>query len=91
MKNEGNEICQEILKQNGTIVRRRSICALNPEELAITNKTEAKKRLEFVAAIRVKLGNYFSLPNVAKCHKTKSNAYEQNLPEDESFDSFIGV
>ena len=52
MKNEGNEMCQAILKQNGTIVPRRSIRALNPEELAITSETEARKRLEFDAAIR---------------------------------------
>ena len=51
MKNEGNEMCQAILKQNGTIVPRRSIRALNSEELAITNETEARKRLEFDATI----------------------------------------
>ena len=36
MKNEGNYMCQAIIKQNGTIVPRLSIRALNPEELAIT-------------------------------------------------------
>ena len=51
MKNEGNEMCQAILKQNGTILPRRRIRALNTEELAITNETEARKRLEFGAAI----------------------------------------
>ena len=51
MKNEGNEMCQGILKQNEIIVPRRSIRALNPEELAITNETEARKRLEFDASI----------------------------------------
>ena len=91
LKKEGNEICQAILKQNGTIVPRRSIRALNPEEMAITNETEARKRLEFDAAIWIKLGDSFSLPNVAKCHKTESNASEQNLLDDESFDPFVGV
>ena len=90
-ENEGNEMCQEILKQNGTILPRRSICALNPEEPAITNETEARNRLEFDAAIRIKLGDSFSLPNVAKCHKTESNAYEQHLSDNESFDPFVGV
>ena len=51
MKNEGNEMCQAMLKQNGTIVPRRIIYAFNPEELAITNKTEARKWFEFDAAI----------------------------------------
>ena len=91
MKNEGNEMCQAIQKQNGTIVPRRSIRALSPEELAITNETEARKRLEFDATIPIKLGDSFSLPNVGKCHKTESNAYEHNLPDDESFDPFVGV
>ena len=80
MKNEGNEIGQAILKQNGTIVPRRSIRALNPEELAITNETEARKRLAFDANIRIKIGDSFSLPNVSKFHKTESNAYEQHFP-----------
>ena len=64
---------------------------LNPEELEITNKTEARKRLEFDAAIRIKHGDSFSLPNVAKCHKTESNAYEQHLPDDDSFDPLVSV
>ena len=51
MKNEGNEMCQAILKQNGTIVPRQSIHDLNPEKLAITNVMEARKRLEFDASI----------------------------------------
>ena len=51
MKNEVNEMFQAIIKKNGTIVPRRSIRALNPEELAITNETESRKRLEFDAAI----------------------------------------
>ena len=78
-------------KKKETIVPRRRICALNPKELAITNETEARKRLEFDAVIRIKLRDSFSLPNVAKCHKTESNAYEQHLPDDESFDPFVGV
>ena len=84
-------MCQAILKQNGTIVPRRSIFVLNPEEMAITNETEARKRLKFDATIRINLGDSFSLPNVAKCQKTEINAYEQNLPDDESFDPFAGV
>ena len=91
MKNEGNEICQAILKQNGTIVPRHSNLALNPEDLEIKNETEARKRLEFDAAIQIKHGDSFSLPNVAKCHKTESNASEQHLLDDESFDPFVGV
>ena len=91
MKNEGNEMCQAIPKQNGTIVPRRNICALNPEELAITNEMEARKRLEFDAAIRIKLCDSFSLPHVAKCHKTESNGYVEHFPDDESFDSFVGL
>ena len=64
---------------------------MNPEELAITNETEARKRLEFDATIRIKLGDSFSLSNVAKCHKTERNAYKQHFPDGESFDPFVGV
>ena len=78
-------------KNNGTVVPRRSICALNPEYLKITNETQDRKRLEFVAAIRIKLDDSFSLPNVAKCQKPESNSYEQHLPDCESFDPFVGV
>ena len=91
MENEGNEMCQPILKQNGTIVPRRIIRALDPEDLAITNETESRKRLEFDASIRIKLGDSFSFPNVAKCHKTESNAYEKHFRDDESFDPFVCV
>ena len=52
---------------------------------------EARKRLEFDAAIRIKLCDSFSLSNVAKCHKTESNAYQQHFPDDEYFDPLIGV
>ena len=91
MKNEGNEMFRAILKQNGTIVPLRSIRDLTPEELAITNETEARKRLEFDAALRINISDSFSLPNVAKCHKTEGNTYEHHLPDDESFDPFVGV
>ena len=47
--------------------------------------------MEFDATIQIKLGDSFSLSNVAKCHKTESNDYEQNLPDDESFDPLVGV
>ena len=47
--------------------------------------------MEFDAAIRINLGDSFSLPNVAKCHKTESNSYEKHLPDCESFDPFVGV
>ena len=84
-------MCQAILKQNGTSVPRCSIHALNPEEMAIINETEARKQLEFDSAIQIKLGDSFSLLNDAKCHKTESNAYEKHFPDDESFDPFVGV
>ena len=82
--------CAKQLKKV-TIVPHRSIRALNPEELAITNETKARKRLEFDATIWINIGDSFSFPNVAKCKKTERNAYEQHLPNDEYFDPFVGV
>ena len=77
--------------QNKMELPRHSICALNPEDLEITNEMEARKRLEFDATIWINIGDSFSFPNVAKCKKTERNAYEQHLPNDEYFDPFVGV
>ena len=56
-KNEGNEMCQWILQQNGQIVPRRTLRRLRPIELSVTNEAEATKRAEFDAAIKEDLGD----------------------------------
>ena len=55
--NEGNQMCQWILQQNGQIVPRRTFRRLRPIELSVTNEAEATKRAEFDAAIKEYLGD----------------------------------
>ena len=59
-KNEGNEMTQWVLQQNGQIVPRRTLRRLRAAERAPSNEAEAAKRAEFDAAIKVKLGNSFA-------------------------------
>ena len=90
MKNEGNEMCQAILKQNGRIVPRRSCRPLTAGELAITNEVESRKRREFDDAIKQKLGDSFSLPNATKRRQTRSKGNGCN-PQDDTFDPYFGM
>ena len=43
-KNEGNEMCQWILQQNGQIVPQRTLRRLRPGERLATNEAKANKR-----------------------------------------------
>ena len=63
-KNEGNEMCQAILQQNGQIVPRRSLRRLTAHELSVTNEAEASKRANFDAAITKKLGDSMTVVKV---------------------------
>ena len=89
MKNEGNEMCQAILKQNGIVVPRRSCRSLTVGELAITNEVEAIKRREFNSAIKAKLGDSFSPPNIQKRPRTESKNVVSDSEDD--FDPYFGV
>ena len=51
-KNDGNEMCQWLLQQNGQVVPRRTLRRLRSEELTITNETESNKRADFDADIK---------------------------------------
>ena len=51
-KNEGNEMCQWIIQQNGQIVPRQTIRRLITEERSAINEVEANKRASFYAAIK---------------------------------------
>lgn len=91
MKNEGNEMCQAILKQNGEIVPRRSCRPLNAGELALSNETEVRKRAEFNAAIKKKLGDSFSLPDSGRLLTPEQKEKLSNPHDDDTFDPFLGV
>ena len=60
-KNEGNEMAQWVLQQNGKIVPRRTLRRLTADELAPGNETEAEKRRAFNQAIKEKLGDSITL------------------------------
>ena len=61
-KNEGNEMCQWVLQQNGQVVPRRTLRRLKPEEISPTNVSEANKRAAFDAEIKRRLGDSIVKP-----------------------------
>ena len=61
-KNEGNEMCQWVLQQNGQVVPRRTLRRLKPEEISPTNVSEANKRAAFDAEIKKRLGDSIVKP-----------------------------
>jgi hypothetical protein len=61
-KNEGNEMAQWVLKDNGKVVPRRSIRRLTPGKLALSNEDEKNKHQIFTSSIRGFLGDSISLP-----------------------------
>ena len=79
VNNEGNEMTQWFLKQNGQIVPRRTMRRLTPEEWA--QGIEIKKRSEFNDAIKARYGDSFSLPD-----KTLKNTQDEDDTGDLPFD-----
>ena len=59
MPNQGNEMVQAVLKQNGKVVPRRTCRRLTPSELV--SPSEIVKRNEFDEAIKSKLGDSITL------------------------------
>ena len=92
-KNEGNEMCQAILKQNGKVVPRRSCRPLNAGELAPSNLVEAQKRAEFDAAIKQKMGDSFSPAVPVPSHRIPESrrGISRSNPQDDTFDPYAGV
>lgn len=54
-RNEGNDMVQGILNENGIVVPRRTVRPLNPQE--IDSETESQKRNGFDMQIKMKLGD----------------------------------
>ena len=63
-KNEGNEMAQYVLQQNGTVVPRRSVRKLTVSELR--SEAEKQMRNQFDLAIRNKLGDSLHVKNEYK-------------------------
>ena len=90
-KNEGNEMTQWILKQNGGMVPRRTVRKLTSEILAPSNDAEKAKRDAFDIDIRRNLGNSFSSlvdalkPENSEEDSTDDYYGEEPFLEDEEF------
>ena len=90
-KNEGNEMTQWILKQNGGMVPRRTVRKLTSEILAPSNEIEKAKRDAFDINIKRKLDDSFSppvnalQPDNSKEHPTYDYYGEDPFLEDEEF------
>ena len=61
-KNEGNEMAQWVLKDNGKVLPRRTLRRLSTAELLLTNESEAERRMLFTTSVRGILGDLISLP-----------------------------
>ena len=61
-KNEGNEMAQWVLKDNGKVLPRRTLRRLSTAELSLTNESEAERRMLFTTSVRGILGDSISLP-----------------------------
>ena len=55
--NDGNDMCQGVLHQNGQVVLRRTIRRLRSEKPIVTNETETNKRATFDADIKKLIGD----------------------------------
>ena len=84
-KNEGNEMCQAILQQNGKIVPRRSLRRLTTHELSISNEAEARKRANFDADIKKKLGDSLTVVEVRRPQRR----LRSNPQDDYDTDAFV--
>ena len=56
-KNEGNEMCQWILKSNGKVIPCRTLRRLTAHERALSNEVESRKRATFDDLIKERWGN----------------------------------
>ena len=63
-KNQGNEMAQYVLQINGEVVVRRTLRRLRPDELAVSNEVESRRRSLFDTAIQQKLGTSYSMQPV---------------------------
>lgn len=60
-KNEGNEMCQWVLQQNGQIVHRRTLRRLRAVELSPSNTAKVNRRAAFDAEIKERLGDSIAI------------------------------
>ena len=78
-------MCQAILQQNGKIVPRRSLRRLTTHELSISNEAEARKRANFDADIKKKLGDSLTVVEVRRPQRR----LRSNPQDDYDTDAFV--
>ena len=78
---EGNELSQWVLKSNGNVVPRRTVRALQLDE--IHSDTEKRKRDVFDALIERRWGSPMSTPNTDDTEMT-TDAEENDINDDET-------
>ena len=61
-KNEGNEMAQWVLKDNGKVLPRRTLRRLSTAELSLSNESEAERHMIFTTFVCGILGDSISLP-----------------------------
>jgi hypothetical protein len=61
-KNEGNEMAQWVLKDNGKVLPRRTLRQLSTAELLLTNESEAERRMLFTTSVCGILSDSILLP-----------------------------
>ena len=61
-KNEGNEMAQWVLKDNGKVLPQRTLRQLSTAKLSLTNESEAERRMLFTTSVLGILGDSISLP-----------------------------
>ena len=82
IRNEGNEMAQWILQQNGKVVPRRTLRRLSREELNPNNMVELAKRQAFDSEIKRHLGDSLAVPptlEVDDLDPDNENNLEDNL------------
>jgi len=82
-RDEGNEMAQWVLQQNGQIVPRRTLRRLNQEELSHNNLVEVAKREAFDAEIKQRLGDSLSVPPELDVDENEPEDYEIDHDLDE--------
>ena len=87
-RGEGNELSQWVLKSNGNVVPRRTVRALQLDE--IHSDTEKRKRDVFDALIERRWGSPMSTPNTDDTEMT-TDAEENETNDDETTKRHIDI
>ena len=90
-KNDGNEMCQWVLHQNGQVVLRRTLRRLRSEEFTVNNETESNKHSVFDSNIKESLRDSIAPAplklEIEQFYPTNNFYYDENY--DQSFMNIV--